>query len=212
MVPNNLKIYHVVHISKLPSIVAEQFLFSYAEIKKRPPVGETIGMLKIKERRLSLPLTSRPGLNVGCCVPFYFCPRSPMLFMFYKGDSNEIEYRGGQESIVHLVADLQNAVDWANEHNVRWAFTNSNAGSRYVVENYADLSDLDKIDWNAVQATYWKDCIDKKQAEFLVEQRFPWELFDEIGVYSYHQQQQVQGILEKGLLFPFVKIRREWYY
>jgi len=211
MIPNDIKIYHIVHISKLSAIVAERFLVSYAEIKRRPLVGETIGMLKIKERRLSLPLASRPGLNVGDCVPFYFCPRSPMLFMFYKGGSNEIEYQGGQEPIVHLVADLRKAVDWANEHSVRWAFTNSNAGSCYF-EDYADLSVLDKIDWEAVQVAYWKECMDKKQAEFLVERRFPLELFDEIGVYSHHQQQTVHGIFEKNLSFPLVKIRREWYY
>jgi hypothetical protein len=212
MIPNDIKIYHIVHVSNLSAIIAERFLVSYAEIKKRPPIGETIGMLKIKERRLSLPLTSHPGLNVGDCVPFYFCPRSPMLFMFYKGDSSEIEYQGGQEPIVHLVADLRKAVDWANKHNIRWAFTKTNAGSRYFVENYADLSDLDKIDWDAIQATYWKDCIDRKQAEFLVERCFPWELFDEIGVYSYHQQQMVHEILGKKMSFPIVKVRREWYY
>ena len=211
MIPNNVKICHIVHISKLPAIVAERFLVSDAEIQRRMPVGETIGMRKIKMRRLSLQLTSRPGLNVGDCVPFYFCPRSPMLYMFHKANSQEIEYQGGQEPIVHLVADLQRAIDWANTNCLRWAFTTSNAGSCYF-EDYADLSDLDKIDWDAIQTKYWKDCVDKKQAEFLVEQRFPWALFDEIGVYSYLQQQFVQGILEKGLLFPLVAIRREWYY
>ena len=75
-----------------------------------------------------------------------------------------------------------------------------------------DLSDLDKIDWEAVRATQWSGRQDKKQAEFLVERCFSWELFDEIGVYSYHQQQMVHEILGENRSFPLVKIKRGWYY
>jgi CxxC-x17-CxxC domain-containing protein len=38
-------------------------------------------MNKIKERRLKLPLSSHFNLFVGDCVPFYFCPRSVMLYV-----------------------------------------------------------------------------------------------------------------------------------
>ena len=211
MIPNNIRIYHIVHISKLQAIVDEQFLVSDAEIQKRTPVGETIGMRRIKERRLFLPLSSHSGLNVGDCVPFYFCPRSPMLYMLHASNSPEIEYRGGQEPIIHLATGLLSAVGWANANNLRWAFTNSNAGS-YYFEDYADMSKLDNLDWKSVQATQWRGRQEKKQAEFLVERCFAWELFDEIGVFSYQQQQIVHGILEKNQPSPHVKIRREWYY
>ena len=182
-----------------------------SEIQKRLIVGQTIGMRHIKERRLSLPLASRPGLHVGDCVPFYFCPRSPMLYMFHMANSPDLEYRGGQGPIVHLAANLQKAVDWAKENNLRWAFTNSNAGSSYFGD-YADLADLDKIDWGAVRATQWSRHRDKKQAEFLVEARFAWKLFDEIGVHSSDALQKVHEMLGGGQGFPSAKIRPEWYY
>jgi hypothetical protein len=211
MIPDNLKIYHIVHISKLPAIVAERFLVSDAEVRQRAPTGVTIGMQKIKKRRMSLLLSSRRGLRVGDCVPFYFCPRSPMLYMFWRDNHTEITYHGGQEPIVHLVADLRMTVDWANRNDLRWAFTNSNAGSSYF-EDFADLAHLDKVDWDVVQATKWDGHQDKKQAEFLLERCFPWTLVEEIGVYSSKEQSDVSAILATAVNKPPVRIRRAWYY
>jgi hypothetical protein len=172
-----------------------------------------IGMDRIKNRRLTLPLSSSLGLTVGECVPFYFCPRSVMLYMAHKSNSSDLTYRGGQEPIVHLVADLNEAVNWAQQHNLRWAFTTSNAGA-YYFEDYTDLNDLDKIDWEAVQANQWydHDVKEKKQAEFLMEQCFAWELVEKIGVYSYHQYEQLinmHGIQPKRLR---IEIQKSWYY
>jgi len=91
-IPASIKIYHIIHISKLPAIIAEKYLISDAEIQKRAPAGETIGMREIKRRRLEeLTLSSHQGLFVGKCVPFYFCPRSIMLYMFHMRNHPDIE-------------------------------------------------------------------------------------------------------------------------
>lgn len=58
-------------------------------------------MSSIKQRRLTLSLNSDPDLHVGDCVPFYFCPRSVMLFLIHRRNQ-ELAYQGGQEPIVHL--------------------------------------------------------------------------------------------------------------
>jgi len=199
----------------LSAIIADGYLFSDAEVKKRPQVGETIGMSAIKKRRLEeLTLTSHRGLYVGECVPFYFCPRSVMLYLLHRSNHMDMEYRGGQQPIIHLAADLRKTVEWADKNNWRWAFTNSNAGSRYF-EDFADLRDLKMIDWEAVGRTQWGDDAqikEKKQAEFLVEHCFPWELVEEIGVYSSVQLQRIKEIFGSKRDVPSVKIRREWYY
>lgn len=39
-----------------------------------------IDMGQVKARRLALEIDGRPGIRVGDCVPFYFCPRSVMLY------------------------------------------------------------------------------------------------------------------------------------
>ena len=79
-VPMEPKIYHLIHVDRLPSIVSDGQLWCDAEMVQRDPAGTSIGISSIKERRLSLPLTSHPELHVGDCVPFYFCTRSVMLY------------------------------------------------------------------------------------------------------------------------------------
>ena len=138
--PAEPKIYHIVHVDRLPSVIADGFLWCDAKIVQRLPSGTTIGMNNIKQRRLTeLTLTSHPGLYVGQCVPFYFCPRSVMLYLLHMANHPELAYRGGQELIVHLEADLFQTIAWAEEHEQRWAFTLSNAGARYFSAFYDRL-------------------------------------------------------------------------
>ena len=51
-----------------------------------------------------------------------------------------------------------------------------------------------------------------KQAEFLIERRFPWELVSRIGVCSQPVYYQATAALESAAHKPLVEIMREWYY
>jgi len=213
VVPAQPKIYHIVHVDKLASITADGFLFSDAVMAQRPGNGTVIGMNNIKARRMNeLHLASHPGLFVGSCVPFYFCPRSVMLYLIYRRNA-ELAYQGGQGPIVHLVADLQAVVAWAQANGQRWAFSLSNAGS-YYFEDRCDLAHLHEVNWSAVQTNQWSGSPTKeqKQAEFLIEQQFPWHLVEEIVVINQAVgQQAVQAIAGSGHR-PSVQIRPAWYY
>ncbi len=211
-VPANPKIYHIVHLDRLPSVVAEQALLCDAEVVRRSLGGTTIGMTSIKKRRLEeLRLSSHPDLFVGSCVPFYFCPRSVMLYLISRGNDPDLAYRQGQQPILHLEADLRQTVAWANQQRVRWAFTLSNAGARYF-EDRCDLQCLAEIDWDAVEATDWRSCKEGKQAEFLIERRFPWELVSRIGVKNAVVYQQVSDLLKGVSHRPKVEVQANWYY
>lgn len=211
-VPTEPKIYHILHWDRLPSILTGGGLWCDAEIVKRDAPGTTIGMNSIKQRRLSLPLISHSDLYVGDCVPFYFCPRSIMLYMIHMGNHPELEYRGGQDPILHLEADLRQAVAWADARGQRWAFTSSNAGARYF-EDYASLDDLSSLDWDAIQANNWAgDRKRGKQAEFLMERSFPWELVSRIGVRSTAIRDRVLQVLQAAAHRPTVEIKPGWYY
>lgn len=217
-VPAAPKIYHVVHVDRLPSIVADGFLWSDAAIEQRGRPGTTIGMDQIKQRRLNeLTLASRPGLYVGACVPFYFCPRSIMLYLIYQANHPGLAYRGGQGPVLHLESDLREAVAWAEQNQRRWAFTLSNAGARYF-EDRANLAQLGEIDWDAVRADRWSGqgvsttVKEGKQAEFLVEDSFPWRLVSRVGVHSRHVYGEVIAALPTGGHRPPVEIRPDWYY
>lgn len=211
-VPQEPKIYHIVHVDRLPSVINSGELWCDAEIVQQAAPGTAIGMSGIKQRRLNeLTLNSHPDLHVGDCVPFYFCPRSIMLYLIWRGNHPDLDYTDGQESIVHLEAGLHNSVQWASQNNQRWAFTLSNAGA-YYFEDRNDLAQLREIDWDAVQATNWADCKEGKQAEFLMEQSFPWHLVERIGVHSQAIYQQVVNALPAGGHRPVIEIRQEWYY
>jgi hypothetical protein len=210
--PEHPKIYHIVHVDKLPSIIADGRLWCDAEVVRRNLAGTTIGMGNIKQQRLTTrTLSSHPGLLVGECVPFYFCPRSVMLYVIWQANHPSLAYRGGQSPIIHLEADLRATVAWAEEKGKRWAFTLSNAGSSYF-EDRCDLANLGEINWDAVQARYWPNCREDKQAEFLVEHRFPWKLVERIGVYSEQQYRQVVNALPEDGHRPRVEMLRDWYY
>ena len=217
-VPAKPKIYHIVHIDRLSSIIADGCLWCDAEIVRRAPAGTSIGMNNIKQRRLNkLTLTSHPDLYVGDCVPFYFCPRSIMLYLIYKANHPELTYRGGQGSIIHLQADLHASVVWAGQQGRRWAFTLSNAGASYF-EDRCDLAQLNEINWHAVRTNRWggngvdSSIKEGKQAEFLIQHNFPWHLIEYIGVSSQSVYQQVIQVLQAAKHKPRAGIKPDWYY
>lgn len=209
--PSRPTIYHIVHMDRLRSIIEDGFLWCDAQMTNSNRPGTVIGISGIKQQRLRRTLTSHPGLHVGDCVPFYFCPRSIMLYIIHRANRPELEYRGGQHPIVHLVADLYQTVDWAEGQEQRWAFTSSNAGSGYF-DDYADLADLGKLDWAAIETNNWRDRQEGKQAEFLVESAFPWELISSIGVHSPAIANQVRAMLPTTGHRPAVAVRPGWYY
>ena len=211
LVPARPMIYHITHVDRLSSIIASGGLLPDSEMVDASEAGTMIGMPHIKARRRSMRLSSHPDLHVGECVPFYFCPRSIMLYVISRQSDPELPYHGGQNSIVHLEADLYDTVTWAKQAKRRWAFTTSNAGAFHFVD-YADINQLNQINWSAVQATYWRDVREEKQAEFLLECGFPWGLVARIGCRSQDIQQQVQHLLMTADTQPPVQVLPGWYY
>ncbi|MFZ3033198.1 MAG: DUF4433 domain-containing protein [Parvibaculum sp.] len=216
-VPNHPKIYHIVHVDKLASIVGEGLL-SDSDMEQRTDLGTTIGMSSIKRRRREdLQLSCHPGLFVGECVPFYFCPRSIMLYLIHRANHAELAYRGGQTPILHLECDLRSAVQWAEANRKRWAFSLSNAGS-YYCEHRTNLAHLGELDWESIATTRWSgpgisgQVKEGKQAEFLIENSFPWHLVERIGMYSDNYAPQIARAMRGANHRPPVEVRRDWYY
>ncbi|MEM0655484.1 DUF4433 domain-containing protein [Klebsiella huaxiensis] len=212
-VPERPKIYHILHIDRLRSVIAEGLLCD-EQISQRNNAGTVIGMSSIKQRRLTeLTLNCYPDLYIGQCVPFYFCPRSVMLYLIYRGNHQDLGYHGGQEPVLHLEADLYTVMDWVEQNRQRWAFTLSNAGAVYV-ESHCQRDQLDQLNWEAIHTSRWSGngLMEPKQAEFLVERHFPWHLVERIGVHSRAIYQQVANILPPNGHRPPIEVKGEWYY
>src|ERR1017187_2833179 len=211
--PLNPKIYHITHLENLPQIV-DTVLWSDAERIRRGLNCRIIGMSEIKRRRLEeLEVCCHPGTRVGEYVPFYFCPRSIMLFLLHKGNHPDLAYRGGQRPILHLEADLRAVVKWADSVPRRWAFSNGNAGARYT-PFFDDIEQLGGLDWEAINENDWRDPIvkERKQAEFLVEESFPWGLVERIGVIDENTADQAAAAIRNAGHKPQIVVVRNWYY
>jgi hypothetical protein len=213
MSPRTPKIYHITHLENLPQIV-DNALWSDAERIRRGLDCTIVGMSEIKRRRLEeLEVDCHPGTKVGEYVPFYFCPRSIMLFLLHKGNHPDLTYHGGQRPIVHLEADLRAVVDWAASIGRRWAFSNGNAGARYTAF-FNSIDQLNLLDWKAINEDDWRDPIvkDRKQAEFVVAESFPWGLVERIGVIDKDAAEQVAYVIRSADHKPSIVVARSWYY
>ena len=205
-----ISIYHITHFANLAAIIADGGLFCDRRAQEIQCLR--IGHKHIKERRLNRQVPLVPGGCVGDYVPFYFAPRSPMLYAIHKGYVEG--YSGGQSEVVHLVS----SVEVVNEASLAWVFTDGHAEMAPLTEFFDDLKDLDKVDWNLMNARYWHDTDDdmdrkrRRQAEFLVRDFFPWELITEICVADKAAAGRVEEILENSKHKPRLGIRPGWYY
>lgn len=210
-VPAQPRIYHITHVNNLAQIIVEGALWSDAVMVPRGGPSAPIGMNSIKHDRLTKRIAKcYPDNFVGEYVPFNFCPRSVMLYILHMGNAEGLTYHDGQGPLIHLEADLMEAITWADAQPRRWAFTLANAGA-VLTEFRNSVDRLDDVDWDAVAARDWSRVKDGKQAEFLMYESFPWELVRSIGVHSDTVAAQVAGILG-GAAAPTVAVRRDWYY
>jgi hypothetical protein len=212
--PDRPKIYHITHVDNISNIIRDGVLWSDAERIRRGLDCEVVGMGEIKRRRLEeIEVDCNPGTMVGNYVPFYFCPRSVMLYILHMGNNPGLTYRGGQGPIVHLRADLKTVLDWAEREGRRWAFSRGNAGA-YYAEFFNEAQRLNHLNWEAIAQTDWRDpdVKEAKQAELLIEGSFPWELIEMIGVMDAARGQQVTNAFREADQRPRVVVERSWYY
>ncbi|TAZ00094.1 type II toxin-antitoxin system toxin DNA ADP-ribosyl transferase DarT [Rhizobium leguminosarum] len=211
--PVSPKIYHIVNVDRLPSIIASGSLYCDSEVIRLALPGTNIGMSDIKQSRLRRPVPCHAGTMVGNYVPFYFCPRSMMLYIISRANNPKLTYTGGQGPIVHLEADLHKVIAWANAEQRRWAFSDANGNAAYA-QFWADTAQLHQLNWQHIASTDFRqqDVRDAKQAEFMIHHNFPWHLVDRIGVLSQAVFNQATNALNQAAHRPPIEIIRQWYY
>ena len=214
--PSRVAIYHITHIDNLASIISDGCLWSDRRIESDATPRVVIGYDHIKQRRATqIAVSCHPDTMVGDFVPFYFCPRSPMLYKISRRDG-DLAWRGGQGDIVHLVSTVRIAI--AAAAGRPWAFSDGNAGAGYT-QFSANAEELPTfVNWDAVEAKWWSGpqadpaTMSKKMAEFLVHEQFPWTAFRQIGVINQSVADRVKQIIANADHQPQVTVRRQWYY
>ena len=170
----------------------------------------TIAYANLKEKRASTRVTVGPGGTLADYVPFYYAPRSPMLYANHKGfvAGNP----NGQDEIVHLVFDVADLADRGD-----FVITDGHAATPLTTQ-FDDLRGLGEIDWPIMEDRYWADTDEdgdrkrRRQAEFLVRDRVPFGAIRLVGVIDGTIEQRVNAALQAADQPPLIRIRRDWYY
>jgi ssDNA thymidine ADP-ribosyltransferase, DarT len=202
--PAHVLIYHITDVANLPDILNDGGLHSDAVMAQRN--ATVIGYSHIKERRLT-------QIRVPCCnnrfvgefVPFYFCPRSPMLYTINQGNTGRPQ--GCQATIIHLVSNVAAAISLGQV----WAISDGNAGA-YYTDFDSHLNALDGLDWPAIRARNWQGKTHEKSAEFLLADFFPWNCIQQIGCHNSQVAQQVKVLIQNHSHQPSVDVEPSWYY
>ena len=208
------RIYHITHVDNLPRIIADGGLFADSAVRDQGGPAVSIGMTELKDERITArPVQCHESTMVGDYVPFYFCPRSIMLYVINQANHPKLAYRGGQGEIVHLEADLRQVYRWIRDNPRPWAVSLGNAAAKYTSFRN-DWKVIRELNWNAITAADWRDpdVKDGKQAEFLMHGFFPWTLFSRVGVLTRPVAQRARDALQATSHRPIVEIMPGWYY
>ena len=211
MIRDHVRLYHITPIRNLVSIVTDGGLHTHKHLQQiaAPYVNIAYGHIQDRRSRKDVPCGPRGKLHDY--VPFYFASRSPMLYALKRGLTPH--YTEGQQPVLHLCTSVQQVID-ANE---RFVFTDGHRTMEWTTF-FADVTQLDQIDWDVIEAEYWRDTIEdpgrkrRRQTEFLIYSFAPWSLITGIGVINEVMKTQVEAILFTTAHQPPVRVLPQWYY
>ena len=204
-------IYHITHKDNLEGIISRGGLVAQSVMDTDPIAYCNIAHATIQDRRAQTQVSCGPGGFLHDYVPFYFAPRSPMLYAIDRG--NVEDCTEDQSDIVYLLSSAQGVAD----SGLEFVFTDGH-GIMELSDFYDDLEDLDKIDWDVMNARYWADTDDdpdrkrRRQAEFLVYKMLPWDRIEMIAVMNNEIKAQVEGIILSSSRKHPIKVKPDWYY
>ncbi len=202
--------YHITHVENLVSIVRGGGLDCDNGCAAAGIEPISIAYASLKEQRARTPVKVAAGGTLADYVPFYYGPRSPMLYTIWRG--NVSEYDGPEEEILHLVCSVEDMAE-----SGRFAITNRHPITA-LAEQFDDLAALDDLDWPLMNAKLWRDTDQdgdrkfRRQAEFLVHRRVPVEAIRLVGTMTEKVAERAATLLASLPNPPAVVVRKGWYY
>ncbi len=200
-------------IERLPSVI-EHGLLPDNVCRQRQITGVEIGYDHIKQRRALRVVPCGVGGTLADYVPFYFAPRSPMLYAITRGLVSA--EAACTEQIVYLMSSTQ---------TLRGAGLTLITSNRHAELGYAEMTDRDGdlddsnfIDWPLMTARYWNNTPDdpdrkeRRQAECLVHPHVPWQVIEGIATKTERARAQVEHTLGTAGLSTPVIVSADWYF
>lgn len=210
-----IPVLHFTRIEHLSSIVTDGLLADSGahEIGR---LSVEVGNANIKARRSSRPVPVDPGGVVADYVPFYFAPRSPMMFAIHSG--NVPTYQEGCGRLIYLAS----TVERLSALELPIVLTDRNAVLDYAdFVSYAHdttVLEEDFIDWNVMRARYWSNTPEeperreRRMAECLVHRRVPWEAFTGVIAASDDVAEEAASTLNRLEVSTPTSVRGGWYF
>lgn len=154
-----------------------------------------IGNPEIIDVRSTTPVYLKGYGLVGEYVPFYFTPRSIMLYNIVTGYYAPKVPKREKEEIIVIRCLIERLI-----LQNRWFFTDGQANDEETT-HFADINFLDRVDWNCIQNSNFSksdgdyDRQRRYQAEFLVYESVPIACVESICVYN----EKVQAWAQKKI-------------
>jgi hypothetical protein len=220
--PAPLHIFHITAISNLVSIAGSKKLYAKAQLQRKAIESGNIAYQGAQGKRAVKMVAKPPGGIVHDYVPFYFAPRSPMLFTINNGNVPGCPHR--QPDIVHIVTTVEAVVDG----DLPYVFYDYNA-TLDIATCYSNVRYLDRINWPLFfesprldgYCKYWNSRMDNpkyvlrqetRQAEFLIHKSIPLKLMTMVGAYDQARAAEVREILEDADIDLPVEAKPAWYF
>lgn len=209
----NPEIFHFTHIDNIDSIIKNNGLFSTNNGKINKIEFKDASYLNIQDRRSRALVNTKINGVLHDYIPFYFAPRSPMLYAHYK---NKVSSTIKQSDLVYLVSSVYSVVN----DKLNYAFTDGHAAQN-ISSFFDNLKDLNQIDWKLMKEKMWNNTLEdtdrtrRRQAEFLVKDFFPFQLVHKIGVFNDCNKNFIISILKNNEyenLIKNVSIEHNWYF
>jgi hypothetical protein len=208
-------IYHFTHLDNMGEIRRTGRLVCDVAARQGHMRRE-VGDLSIKESRRRRVLPLPPGGRVGDYVPFYYAPRSPMMFRIACDHRDGVagRYPDGDRPLVYLVSSVETIV----AAGLTWLATDGNAATA-TTEFTADVGRLhEMVDWPLMLAERWNSSEDdpdrqrRRMAEFLVHQQVPLSAIRWLATYGEAQALSLRETLGDHELTERIVVRPTWYY
>ena len=202
---------HMTHVCNLPLILKSGGLLSTNELHRTGIKSRSIAYLDIQDRRAFTVVPCGQRGVVHDYVPFFFNPRSPMLYAILK--NRVATCPDGQASILHLVSSAE-AIRAAG---CGFVFTDGHA-IMDMTQFYDDLSQLGQVDWDVMKGQWWNDTPQypdrerRRQAEFLVHEFVGWRLITEVVAIDASLAARATAYLGAGGVQTPIRVDRSWYH